>query len=223
MVALVQEEGAPNDDVARAAEILKNWNGQMRTDAPGYPLAAGVLEVIQESVGADWIMGYGGNWAGMTAIFRAFMEEYAETGRAPKDPKHRAWLLQTLLAGYATESAQDPSWKPNGYRYTLHYQDIGSGSLDPEHDLQSPPLLAPLSHTLWSQTGESYCQVVDLADPDRSLAMMPPGISENPESPHFADQMTYWESGQMRPAPVNREAVESVKASSKVIMYQPAR
>ena len=71
VVALVQEQGAPNDDVARAAEILKNWNGQMRTDAPGYPLAAGVLEVIQESVGADWIMGYGGNWAGMTAIFRA--------------------------------------------------------------------------------------------------------------------------------------------------------
>jgi acyl-homoserine lactone acylase PvdQ len=69
--------------------------------------------------------------------------------------------------------------------------------------------------TIWSQVGEMYVQVVDLADVDRSLSLLPPGISEVPESAHFKDQVGLWVDGGLHPAPLGREAVLKLKKSSK--------
>jgi penicillin amidase len=112
----------------------------------------------------------------------------------------------------------------------LAYQDIPEGygaerfgSLAPELDLTSPPLRSPLTQTIWAQEGGSYSQIVDLADPDRSLSKLPPGISENPSSPHFKDQMDLWASGEFHAAPLSRKAVEAIQESSRRLEYRPGR
>lgn len=55
----------------------------------------------------------------------------------------------------------------------------------------------------------SWRTVVDLADVDRSMAVLPTGQSGNPASPHWNDQAPLWIEGSLRPAPVTREAVEA--------------
>jgi penicillin G amidase len=55
----------------------------------------------------------------------------------------------------------------------------------------------------------SWRVVVDLADVDRSMAVLPTGQSGNPASPHWNDQAPLWIEGSLRQAPVGREAVEA--------------
>jgi penicillin amidase len=58
----------------------------------------------------------------------------------------------------------------------------------------------------------SWRLVADLADVDRSMAVLPTGQSGNPASPHWNDQTGLWASGRLRPAPVTREAVLAAAA-----------
>lgn len=51
--------------------------------------------------------------------------------------------------------------------------------------------------------------VVDLSDLDRSLAVLTPGNSGNPASPHYRDQVQAWAAGAHGAAPFSRAAVEA--------------
>jgi penicillin G amidase len=55
----------------------------------------------------------------------------------------------------------------------------------------------------------SWRLVVDLADPDGSLAVLTTGQSGNPASPHWNDQSELWASGELRACPLTRPAVEA--------------
>jgi penicillin amidase len=59
-----------------------------------------------------------------------------------------------------------------------------------------------------AQVGPSHRRVVDLADLDRSVAVLCGGQSGHPASPHYVDQVTLWRDGEVRPAPFTRPAVE---------------
>jgi penicillin amidase len=65
----------------------------------------------------------------------------------------------------------------------------------------------------------SWRVVADLADVDRSLAVLPTGQSGNPASPHWNDQAPLWIGGSLRPAPVTRTAVEA--AAVRTLMLVP--
>ena len=60
----------------------------------------------------------------------------------------------------------------------------------------------------------AWRQVIDLADVDRSIGVLPTGQSANPESPHWADQAPLWASGRHHPLPVSRAAVEAAARTS---------
>jgi penicillin amidase len=67
----------------------------------------------------------------------------------------------------------------------------------------------------------SWRFVADLADPDRSMAVLPTGESGNPASPHWNDQAPLWIAGELRAAPVTRRAVERV--AERRLLLRPAR
>ena len=56
----------------------------------------------------------------------------------------------------------------------------------------------------------SWRAVYDLADLDRSVGVLPAGISGNPGSPHWNDQAPLWLAGEYHPLPFSRPAVEAV-------------
>ena len=47
--------------------------------------------------------------------------------------------------------------------------------------------------------GASWRQIIDLADPSRSIGVYPGGQSENPASPLYDDQMALWAQGAYLP------------------------
>lgn len=60
--------------------------------------------------------------------------------------------------------------------------------------------------------GASYLQVIDVGDWDRSVMLNLPGQSNDPRSPHRADQAAPWAVGRMLPMPFSRAAVDQAAA-----------
>jgi penicillin amidase len=60
----------------------------------------------------------------------------------------------------------------------------------------------------------SWRAVYDLADLDRSVGVLPAGISGNPASPHWNDQAPLWAAGKHHPLPFTRPAVEAAAVAS---------
>lgn len=79
--------------------------------------------------------------------------------------------------------------------------------VDASLDCTSPPLTCLDTGTIWSQPGNLYSQIVDLADVDRSRSMIAPGNAE--DSPYRTNQVDLWVRGTMHPAPLSRAKVEA--------------
>lgn len=82
--------------------------------------------------------------------------------------------------------------------------------VDPAQDLVSPPLSCLDTGTIWSQPGNLYSQIVDLADIDNSRAMIAPGNAE--AGPSRTNQVHLWARGTLRPAPLSRARLEALGA-----------
>ncbi|HVN85376.1 MAG TPA: penicillin acylase family protein [Candidatus Binatia bacterium] len=66
----------------------------------------------------------------------------------------------------------------------------------------------------------SYRQIVDLGNPDASLAIHPIGQSGQPESPHYSDLAPLWARGEYHPMLFTRGAIEAVAEAT--VMLLPA-
>lgn len=70
-------------------------------------------------------------------------------------------------------------------------------------------------------SGASFREVIDLADWDRSVTINVPGMSGQPESPHYGDLLPLWAAAKYHSLVFSREAVERAAASRLVLV--PAR
>jgi penicillin amidase len=68
-----------------------------------------------------------------------------------------------------------------------------------------------------AMVGPSHRHVVDMADVDRSVAILCGGQSGHPASPHYSDQISMWRTGAMRPAPFTRPAIEAATRFRQII------
>lgn len=84
---------------------------------------------------------------------------------------HVLWIRHTMSPTFPYLDA--PHLPINGSQHTINY---------------APGYL--------SSTLASWRQIVDLADPQTSLGVLPGGQSSNPYSPHYLDQLTLWVTGQ---------------------------
>jgi penicillin amidase len=66
----------------------------------------------------------------------------------------------------------------------------------------------------------SWRAVYDLADLDRSVGVLPAGVSGNPASPHWNDQAPLWLAGRTHPLPFSPSAVEA--AATGTLELRPA-
>ncbi|WP_348535238.1 penicillin acylase family protein [Polaromonas sp. CG_23.6] len=63
-------------------------------------------------------------------------------------------------------------------------------------------------------SGSSYRQVIDLDNWDNSLVISAPGQSADPASPHYANLLEGWATGNYFPMAFTKEAVESQRADT---------
>ncbi len=69
----------------------------------------------------------------------------------------------------------------------------------------------------------SWRQILDVSDWDASVGVHPGGQSENPASPHFADQLALWRQGHHHPLPFSRAAVEAAAEASFTLIPDSGR
>ncbi len=243
---VAEEDSVNTPAVQRARRLLTNWDGRVATTSPAHGVLTSAAPLLVRSLRDTPMMArYGGGPAGVCYLLKEHGTRFRETGKTPQDPDVRRWLvdyLQRAAEGQtgrrtAVDSFQltvdsrganrQPSTvnrQPSAEQtHPLPYQTNleGFGSLDPEKDFVSPPLTCVMVDTIWSQRGNSYSHVVDLSNVDNSLSLLPPGVSEDPASPHFKDQVNLWAAGEMHPAPLQRERVMAHKESA-VVLTLPA-
>lgn len=217
---LAQEMNIADSGVPALLDALKAWDLRYRSTQPGYQaalaLAGALLTPYRQSPLTERI---GGGEGGIARLARLLAEQYGNTEATPTDRDVRGYLASWLRQ--AGKAYQDSS--SSRTTHSMPYQangPMGFPSLDARLDLVSPPLACTQGGTIWSQTGNSYTQIVDLADIDNSRTVLPPGVSEDPASPWHANQMDLWAAGSTHPAPLSREKVDAI-ASSRVVL-QPA-
>jgi penicillin amidase len=71
----------------------------------------------------------------------------------------------------------------------------------------------------WYTSGAaSYLQVIDVGEWDNSVMVNLPGQSNDPRSPHYADQYRPWIEGQMLPMLFSRVAVEAAAVTQTTLL-----
>ena len=64
----------------------------------------------------------------------------------------------------------------------------------------------------------SWRAVYDLGDLDRSIGVLPAGVSGNPASPHWDDQFPLWIAGEHHDLPFTRPAVEAAAVATLLLL-----
>jgi len=71
--------------------------------------------------------------------------------------------------------------------------------------------------------GASFRMIIDFADPSTSLGVYPGGQNENPESPHYADQIPLWATGKYVSLNMITDAADlPAKAKQRSLKFVPA-
>lgn len=221
---LAERDGAADVNLRTLLDALKDWDLRYQAGRPSYPAAMALAEALlppyrRSRLGAR----LGGGEGGITHLARLLKKQFGDgTAGLPSEPDVISYLRDWLENAAETLARSGRSRMVEIHR--MPYQQNGPlqlPALDEGLELVSPPLACGQVGTIWSQLGNSYTQIVDLADPDNSRAVLPPGISEDPDSPFYADQMDLWVRGATRPAPLSRAAVELLAISRITVQSEP--
>ncbi len=215
---VAEEDGAADPPVLGILEATKDWDYRFRTSYPAFRAAAALASTAGTAFRRSGLtQRFGLTEAGACHLGRLLSAQFQKDQATPKDPKIRKYLLTWLrVAGrqLARAGEDDPAI------HYLPYQGdsrMGLPSVDPSLDAQSPRFEVVERGSVWSPKEDGYSQIVDLNDIDNSRAMIAPGISEDPESPFYLNQMDLWAKGELRPAPLSRERIEELAVSTERI------
>ena len=210
-----------------ALDALKSWNGQYNASQPSYPLISN-FNLMFRSSNTPLALIYGGGEAGFCNFAKRTSQNLNQ------DPNYiptedEIGYVDTLLGNAWTKTTtslgRDQSKWLNNYDQTISviYQNNleNLGSLDSNIDFASPPLICKHTATILSQHGNSYSQNIRFDDVDLSKSVLPPGISENPNSQFFNNQILVWSEGELHSAPLSREIILEEKTSVLSLYYPP--
>ena len=93
----------------------------------------------------------------------------------------------------------------------------GYPTLNSELGINYPTLSDLTTSTIFSQESQSYTQFVSLDDVDSAMSLMPVGNSEVPQSPFFRVNLDAWAKGELHPAPLSKDVVDSYRVEMEVI------
>ncbi len=224
-------------DAANALDHLETWSaagGQVLTSSPGVFLVSKIptnFRVAQTGEAMNAL--YGGGQGGLNLFLKTITAEIAADPSYQPDADAVAYLDSALSQAWrdALAASPDPSGWDHLYGATQAATPrlvwfagpylLGSGFASP-HSYTPPTLECADGATIWSQRGEAYTQVVDLASADQGLAVMPPGNTEGPDDSLWTVNGTDWADGVLYPAPLSASAVDAIATVEVTLTYQPS-
>ena len=203
-------------DLTAALELLSGWDGDMAAGS----VAAGLYAAWVHEMARAAVDGHS-----FAEAYLAVREPFAcgvLPATAGEDPEA---VLRALRAALGRLGSDRESWQW-GRLHTLRLvhplgrmpglealfvaaeiplggdeQTVLQGGFDGRGDFS--PTVIPSWRAVW-----------DLGDLDRSVTVLPTGVSGNPASPHWNDQAPLWASGGTHAAPVTSPAVEAAAVSA---------
>jgi penicillin amidase len=224
---VVEEDRVSDAVVVSLLEGVKGWDMHEVT-AARFPAARGLGNTLTPYRGSGLNDLYGAGSGGVANLARAIGEQFVAQGTTPTNKLIRAYLVNWLRASTnangrnrngATASDEwnarlaqgRPDARDAARTITIPYQrtlPLNLPVVDPSLDIVSPPLTCLDTGTIWSQPGNIYSQIVDLAEVDNSRSMIAPGNAE--DGPFRTHQVDLWVRGTMHPAPLSRAKVEAL-------------
>jgi penicillin amidase len=237
-IKVADEDQVEDAAVKRLIGAVRGWDLRAETLAK-FPALAALRNVLTPYRGCGLNDVYGAGMGGVTNLARRLAADFAGGGATPRGERERAYLIKWLQAsaqgtlgrGRGAGAADDWTARlqlgaPEGVEQTITipYQGmtpLPMPKIDPSLDIVSPPLTCLDTGTIWSQPGNFYTQIVDLADLDNSRAMIAPGNCEDGKSPLRTAGIDLWVQGRTRPAPLSRDKVEQLGCSTTRVKAQP--
>lgn len=219
---------ARNDDERHALELLASWDADLSADSAAAAFYNAwsrriARRVLEPRLGEELFHRYHA-WREVfqCEVLPALLRD--RNGWLDDD------LLHAALADALTELREHLGDDPAGWRWgALHRLRL-------VHPLGKLPGLEPLFTAADVELGgdeqtvmqggfdgrngypvaviASWRAVYDLSDLDRSVGVLPAGVSGNPASPHWNDQAPLWRAGEHHPLPFTRHAVEAAAVST---------
>ena len=222
---VVEEDQVTDPAVLGLLEAVQGWDLHDGT-TDRFPAAAGLRNTLTPYRGSGLQNVYGAGGGGISHLAREVGAQFARDGSTPTNPLVRTYLVNWLQAS-ATGDGRGADGKTRPARVaqagpaarsasrvvTIPYQRTIPHNLpvvDASLDLVSPPLTCLDQGTIWSQPGNMYTHIVDLADVDNSRSMCAPGNAEDVASSFRANQMDIWVQGTTHAAPLSRDKVEAI-------------
>ena len=227
---VAQEDQVTDPAVLGALKATEGWD--MRAGSShGRPGVRALENALGPYRGAGLQEVYGAGGGGIAHLARRLGTPFARDGRTPQLPAVRRYLLNWLRgaggdAGAAAGRERTSTAFETGRTIRIPYQRTSPLDLpvvDASLDIVSPPLTCLDRGTIWSQPGNLYTHIVDLADVDNSRAMIAPGNSEDAESPYRTAGIGLWVKGETRAAPLSRRKIEQLGVTKTTLEVQPYR
>ena len=169
------QQSNPDDELGLVADLLKRWDNQRSEGSVAATIFDAWFDALQDAVFADDLGDFGDSRLFRTIIQPSLL--WYVLADSPPRKLSRDYLngeskdavmvkaLQTALQRLHKEWGEIANW---GFRKPLW-------RFDP-----LPPIPGP--------NRGAYIQLVEVTNPPRGMNVLPPGQSEEPKSPHFADQ-----------------------------------
>lgn len=236
-IKVADEDQVDDANVQRLINAVRGWDLSPAT-LQNFPAVAALGNVLTPYRGSGLNDSYGAGMGGVTNLARRLAADFARDGATPRGERERAYLKRWLQAsaqgtsGRGRGAAATDEWTARmrqgapeaaGRTITMPYQGMTPLQLpkiDPSLDIVSPPLTCLDTGTIWSQPGNLYTHIVDLAAIDNSRAMIAPGNSEDAASPLRTVGIELWVQGRTRPAPLSRDKVEQLPCTATRIEVQ---
>jgi len=229
-------------ELSRPAQAaLKELEGWYKAGAssdlttPGAEVA-GRINVFFRIVATPLCRTYGGGGSGLCRFLLHARKRIAANPKAALSDEERQFVDNALAAAWqgrgggrpAARGRRQPARGAPGeagdalrqvqQRRLNYYESLdGFGSLDPAADLHFPPLHDVDGNTIHCQTAQSYTQYVPLHDVDAARSVLPIGHGERTDDPFHKSTYDLWAKGKLHPAPLSREAVSKIAATTMVL------
>lgn len=139
--------------------------------------------------------------APLSSLLQETLEEALESLRARLGPDAAAWRWGRLHR----LTLRHPLTPPTGWlsRILSGFFAFNRGPIEMPGDGMTVNMSAYLFNAPFEPVaGPSYRQVVDLGEPEGAGWVIPGGVSGDPASPHYADQLPAWLAGTLFPMPL---------------------
>ncbi|MCU0476376.1 MAG: penicillin acylase family protein [Anaerolineae bacterium] len=229
--ALALEDGS---DLDRARDLLMAWDLQADLDSPEAAIWASTWRQLVDIVFNDTLnaadveatgVGTRTIWAATQLLETpedAWWDDVRTTDTTERrDDALRLALQRGLAAGAGTHGADFSAWRwGDWHTATFISNPLGVSGVDLVENIVNRTVRAPGSsdtvnaaswnlETFEMQAGASFRMIAKLPDWDNSQNMNTTGQSGHPFSPHYADLLPLWSTGQYKPMLFTRSAVEA--------------